>query len=132
MIREHYAAVKALLPADLTVYMGNVPETPTYPYVVLWGDQGRADTEALSDDPTDLTLRIHATVAGMSFDSVAIVIDRVRSALNRKKPAVAGRYVGPLVQSPVMGIQTDFTVNIPGEGHPLYAVDQYALQSAPG
>lgn len=132
MIREHYAAIQAMLPGSLTVYKGNVPDKPEYPYVVLWGDQGRADTEALSDNPTDLTLRVHVTVAGMSFDSVAIVIDLVRSALNRKKPAVAGRYVGPLVQSSVMGIQTDFTVNIPGEGHPLYAVDQYLLQSAPG
>jgi hypothetical protein len=131
MIAGHYAAVMALLPSDLTAYKGDVPGTPTYPYVVIWGDTGKEDTEALSDDPTTLTLKVYATVAGQTFDSAAIVLQRVRTALNRARPAVSGRVTHRMVQTPQMPIQADLSVSIPGVGHPFYAVDQYDLISDP-
>jgi hypothetical protein len=131
MIADHYAGVAALLPSDMTVYKGDVPGTPTYPYVVLWGDGGTAGTEALSDDPTTLTLKVYATVAGMTFDSAAIILQRVRTALNRARPTVPNRVTHRMVQTPQMPIQADLSVTIPGVGHPFYAVDQYDLISDP-
>jgi hypothetical protein len=131
MIADHYAGVAALLPSDMTVYKGDVPGTPTYPYVVLWGDGGTADTEALSDDPTTFTLKVYATVAGLSFDSAAIILQRVRTALNRARPTVPNRVTHRMVQTPQMPIQADLSVTIPGIGHPFYAVDQYDLISDP-
>jgi hypothetical protein len=131
MIADHYAGVAALLPSDMTVYKGDVPGTPTYPYVVLWGDGGTAGTEALSDDPTTLTLKVYATVAGMTFDSAAIVLQRVRTALNRARPTVPNRVTHRMVQTPQMPIQADLSVTVPGIGHPFYAVDQYDLISDP-
>lgn len=131
MIADHYAGVAALLPSDLTAYKGVVPDSPTYPYVVLWGDGGTADTEALSDDPTTLTVKVYATVAGLSFDSAAIILQRVRTALNRAKPTVPNRVTHRMVQTPQMPIQADLSISIPGIGHPFYAVDQYDLISDP-
>lgn len=131
MISEHYAAVRALLPADLTVYSGNVIEKPNYPYVIVWGNQGVEDSESLGEHTLDLMLRINVTCVGLSFDSVLITIDRTRRALNRAVPRVAGRAIGPLRQSYVMGIHTDEAVTVPGKGHPMYAVDQYSLYSTP-
>jgi len=130
-IAAHYAAIRALLPAGLQSYSGVVPDTPVYPYVVLWGSPGSEDSEALSDDPSTLTLRAYATYAGLSFDSVAITISRVRAVLNRARPTVAGRVTSRLVQSSQQPIQADLGVSVPGVGHPFYAVDQYELISDP-
>jgi hypothetical protein len=121
----------ALLPSVLTVYKGVVPDNPTYPYVVIWGDTGREDSEALSDDPSTLTLKVYATCAGLSFDAVAIALKLVRTALNRARPVVAGRVTYRMVQTPQQPIQADLGISIAGVGHPFYAVDQYDLTSEP-
>lgn len=130
-IAAHYAAVRALLPSSAKVYNGVVPDNPSYPYVVIWGDTGTEDTESLDDSPTTLTLKVYATVAGLTFDSAAVMVKIVRAALNRRRPVVAGRSCGPLMQSPQMPIQADLSVTVTGYGHPFYAVDQYDLTSDP-
>lgn len=135
MIREHYDAVQALLPSTVTVYRGSVPDTHTYPYVVLWGDlgdesSGGPDGDSLRDDLSVLSLRFRATYAGLTFDSVLIQCRNVRAALSRKTPTVAGRVCGPLRQSSLMDVQVDRDVTITGSGaHPFYAVDEFTLTS---
>lgn len=135
MIREHYDAVQALLPGTLSVYRGSVPATPSYPYVVLWGDlgdesSGGPDGASLRDDLSVLSLRFRATYAGLTFDSVLIMCRNVRAALSMKTPNVAGRVCGPLRQSSLMDVQVDRDVTISGSGaHPLFAVDEFALVS---
>ncbi len=131
MIAAHYAGVMALLPVGLQAYKGDVPDNPTYPYVVIWGDTGREDSEALSDIPSTLNLKVYATCAGLTFDSAAIALQLVRTALNRARPAVTGRVTYRMVQAPQMPIQADLSISIPGTGHPFYAVDQYDLISDP-
>jgi hypothetical protein len=132
VIKEHYDAVKALLPAGLTVYRGSVPSTPTYPYVVLWGDLGEEssggpDGDSLQDVPDVLSLRPRITYAGLTFDSVLIVARNVRAALNRKTPVVAGWSPGKLRQAPLMDVQTDTSVTLTGGANPVFAVDEFAL-----
>ena len=135
MIKEHYDAVKALLPSTVRVYMWNVPDGPQYPYVVLWGDlgdesSGGPDGESLDDVADVLSLRIRATYAGLTGDSVLIHCRNVRAALNRKTPTVTGWRTNPLRQSTLMDVQVDRDVTIPGSGtHPLFAVDEFALVS---
>ena len=135
MIKEHYDAVKALLPAGLTVYRGSVPSTPTYPYVVLWGDlgdesSGGPDGDSLRDVPDVLSLRPRITYAGLTFDSVLIVARNVRAALNRKTPVVAGWSPGRLRQASLMDVQTDTSVTLTGGANPVFAVDEFALVSS--
>jgi len=134
VIKEHYDAVKALLPAGLTVYRGSVPSTPTYPYVVLWGDlgdesSGGPDGDSLQDAPDVLSLRPRVTYAGLTFDSVLIVARNVRAALNRKVPVVAGWSPGRLRQASLMDVQTDTSVTLTGGANPVFAVDEFALVS---
>ena len=135
MIREHYAAVKALVPAGTTVYAWSVPGTPSYPYVCLWGDlgdetSGGPDGDSLQDVPDVLSLRVRATYVGLTGDSVLIVCRNVRAALNRKIPVVAGWSPGPLRQSSLMDVQTDESVTLTGGTHPVFAVDEFALVSS--
>lgn len=134
MIKEHYDAVKALLPSTVRVYMWSVPSTPSYPYVCLWGDLGEEssggpDGDSLCDVPDVLTLRVRATYAAVNGDSLGIVARNVRVALNRKTPSVAGWAPSKLRQSVLMDAQTDFDVDIPNQGNPIFAVDEFALVS---
>ena len=135
MIKEHYDAVKALLPGTVRVYMWNVPDSPSYPYVVLWGDlgdesSGGPDGDSLEDVPDVLSLRVRATYAGLTGDSVLIHCRNVRAALNRKRPAVAGWHTSELRQTSLMDVQVDRDVTITGTGaHPLFAVDEFTLVS---
>jgi len=135
VIKEHYDAVRALFPAGTTVYRGTVPEAPSYPYAVLWGDLGEEssggpDGDSLEDSLSVLSLRPRVTYAGLTFDSVLIVARNVRATLSRKSPAVTGWRTNPLRQSTLMDVQVDRDVTIPGSGaHPLFAVDEFALVS---
>ena len=134
MIREHYAAVKALLPPTVNVYMWSVPDSPQYPYVVLWGSlgdesSGGPDGTSLQDHQDVLSLNIRATYAGVNGDSALIVCRNVRAALNRKTPVVAGWKPGKLRQASLMDAQADLEVTLNGGGHPVYAVDEFSLVS---
>lgn len=144
MIKEHYRAVKALLPTTVTAYLfeagmddttGKV-STPKYPYVVLWGDLGREASgdengEALSDARVSLSFRMRATYAGLNGDSLMIVARNVRTALSRKVPVVAGRSCSKLRQDVLMDAQTDFDMTFTDGSHPVYAVDEFAFVSEP-
>ena len=135
MIREHYEAVKALLPSTVRVYMWSVPETPAYPYVVLWGDlgsesSGGPDGDSLEDVPDVLSLNIRATYVGLTWESALITARNVRAALNRKTPVVAGWMPSKLRQSSLMDSQTDTSVTLTGGANPVFAVDEFALVSS--
>jgi hypothetical protein len=135
VIKEHYDAVKALLPATVNVYMWRVPANATYPYVALWGglgdeSSGGPDGDSLRDVPSVLSLRIRATYAGTNGDSTMIVCRNVRAALNRKTPAVTGWMPQPLRQSSLMDAQADLDITLPDGSNPVYAVDEFALVSS--
>ena len=134
MIREHYAAVKALIPGTVNVYMWSVPDQPVYPYVVLWGSvgdesSGGVDGDSLLDRQDVLSLNIRATYAGVNGDSMLIVARNVRAALNRKTPTVAGWKPGRLRQASLMDGQADLSITLTGGAHPVYAVDEFSLVS---
>lgn len=134
MIKEHYDAVKALLPPTMRVHMWSVPADPVYPYVVLWGDLGEEssggpDGDSLRDVPDILSIRIRATYVGTTGDSMLIVAKNARAALNRKTPIVAGWRPNPLRQAVLMDGQVDRDVTLTGGGNPTFAVDEFALVS---
>ena len=134
MIKEHYDAVKALLPTTVRVHMWSVPADPIYPYVVLWGDLGEEssggpDGDSLDDVPDVLSLRIRATYVGLNGDSMLITARNVRAALNRKTPTVAGWRPSKLRQAVLMDGQVDTDVTLTGGGNPTYAVDEFTLVS---
>lgn len=134
MIKEHYDAVKSLLPSTVRVHMWSVPADPVYPYVVLWGDLGEEssggpDGDTLADRADVLSLRVRATYVGLNGDSMLIMARNVRAALNRKTPNVPGWHPGPLRQFVLMDGQVDRDVTLTGGGNPVFAVDEFALVS---
>lgn len=132
MILAHYKAVQALIPAQgFAVYLGQVKGTPSYPYVVLWGDLGTEATEAMCGDPDHLDLRIRATYSALGFEQCLWVAQKVRTTLTRKTPVVPGWFPGRLNQSALTDVQTDFDVTVDGS-NPMFAVDEFALISRRG
>jgi hypothetical protein len=129
MIREHFKAVAALIRPSIDVHLWEVPDDPTFPYVLLWGSLGGEVADTLDDQPRSIEVRIRATYVGVNGDSVAGVAVKVRADLNRKQPVVEGWSPQRLVQSSLADIQKDESVTLPGEGHPLRAVDEFFLQS---
>lgn len=132
MIAAHYEAIKALIPSRFTAYLFDVPANPVFPYVVIWGDPGTSGSESLDPTPRDLSLNPRVTCVGVNYESCLIVLQAVRTALNRARPVVAGRFVHELVQEPLLDIRPDRDVTIPGTNtHPIFAVDGYTLLSEP-
>ena len=128
----HYKALEAMLPAGVRVYLFDVPDVPTYPYVVLWGDPGLEGSESLDSTPVDLALSPRVTCVGATYESCLIVLRKAREAFNRQTPVVAGRKVHELVQAPLKEIAPDREVTIPGSNRPpIYAVDELTLLSEP-
>lgn len=129
MIKEHFKAVKALIRPTIDVHIWEVPDSPTFPYVLLWGSLGDEVADTLNDQPRSFETRIRATYVGVNGDSVAGIAAKVRQDVNRKRPEVEGWSVQPLQVSSLADIQPDQSVTIDGVGHPLRAVDEIFLQS---
>ena len=126
-VGDFYRVVGGLIPDAVTVYEGNVPDKPSFPYAVLWGSFGDEVSESLCDVPDVLRVNFRVTYVGLSLASAAWVASKVRPALNRSKPYVHGWVSGRMRQAALMDIQTDFTVTLTDGSHPVYAVDEFAL-----
>ena len=123
--RDHWLAFLALLPSDLTVYRGNVPAAPKYPYVLAGMGVGTREAETVSDEPSEHTNRYRITVAGLTEDSVMIVQDRTRDVLDRATPTLPGWSTARLRLNPLTPVLEDLTVSLTEGRHPFYAVDEY-------
>jgi hypothetical protein len=130
---DHIAGIKALLqPYGRSVYFGEAPETPSYPYVLLWASPGllRADeVDGVQDDLNDL---LGVTTVAATSDAVLVAVKRVRGYLLGKRPSVDGRYVQPLRLEDSQRVKPDRDVTIGKTNtHPSFAVDMYRLISEP-
>lgn len=134
MIREHYLAVRDLIPdgPDYKRYFGSVPKSPSYPYVVVWGDLGTSGSESLADVVDQLELRPRVTYVGSGYEQVMWLADKIRPLLNRARPAVAGWSPGRMRQSPLRPPEEDNDVVLPGttDSYVWSAVDEFPFVSA--
>lgn len=129
-LRAHYDAVAAMIPSKYKLYQWDVPEIPTYPYVLLWGNIGNEYTEALSGSPDSGSYRPKLTYAGQTGAQLLTVVDAVRSALNNRAPVVAGWSPSRLRQTSLIDAQADRSVTIPGtSSHPVFCVDEFPFTS---
>jgi hypothetical protein len=129
MIRAHVTAVVGLLDAvaNLTVYDGEVPNTPTLPYVVVFSDQGpatRTGFEAVSDR-RDFTFQTSAV--GSTPEQARWAAEKTSAALLDVTPTVASRTCWPITHLGSQPTRPDLDVD-----PPVYlAVDQWRLPSIP-
>ena len=128
MIRDHVAAVVALVDADpnVTVYDGQVPNEPSLPYVVIRTDSGRRERSALPASSDRVTVRIWATSVGETRASAQWVSEKVTTALLDVRPTVTGRSCFPITSVNSQPAREDDVVK------PLvFALDEFELVSIP-
>lgn len=132
MITEHLAAVKALLGSvtPTTVYFGQVPNEPSFPYLVLYMDTGIDDETKLCATPDAATFRFQITSVGMSDTAVGIVADKGRTAVLGVRPVVAGWKTNPIRRETSIPVRADKDVTVPPLNlHPMFGVDTYVFES---
>lgn len=132
MIREHYLAVRDLIPdgPGYTRYFGSVPASPSYPYVCVWGDFGTNHSESLAAVPDQVDLRPRVTYSGVVYDQVMWLADKIRPYLNRVSPTVNGWTAGKMSVFPLRPPEEDQDVTLPGSNtYPWAAVDEFPFTS---
>ncbi len=131
MTKAHYDAFQARLPAGLKSHRGFVTgklASPDYPYVVLGGGGGDESTEALSGNIDSLEFRLRTTYAGLSFDAVLTIMDRVRRAFLDTPLTVPGWACSTVRQNEALPIQRDADVTLSDTGlKPMFAVDEFTV-----
>lgn len=133
-VRAHYAALESVLRAELpttyTVYAFDVPASPKFPYVLLWGDLGRETGEAMCGTPDLLNLRPRITYAGTTGYSILSVADKVRAVLFDRALSVTDWSSTRMQQTSLAPVQPDFQVTIPNTTqHPSFCVDEFPFTS---
>lgn len=133
MIAAHFNAVKALLPAQVTVYDTDAGSAPTFPYVVLWGgDVGRYSVDvAQSQDVAGGTIGV--TCTALTAGAARSLQSTLADLLDGQVVDVPGRQGFELVEQDVRPVQVDRDVQIPTSGggsrYPFYAVLTYRVES---
>lgn len=129
-MRDHVDAVKALLEAhEIDSYWVDVPGSPKYPYVLLWGPAWGNSVEgaASGDKPMDRPLM--ATCVAENADVLLTFVELVKTILDRAQPAVPGRHAALYYRrSEVVDVDRKITIPITNR-HPAFAVENYRYRS---
>jgi len=114
-----------------TAYFGDVPEAPTYPYVLLWTSAGSLESNVLGG-VRDLAEPLGVTMVATTPIGTLAMGPHVRDALVGFAPATSAWRVEAL-RPPYdsRAVQLDRDVILPGRGHPAFAVDLYDLTGTP-
>jgi hypothetical protein len=121
----HVTAVLGLLTgAGVTCHDGAVPANPSYPYAVLYINEGDHDETDLTSASRQQTYDVQITAVGATAASARICATKARVALVDVIPTVAGRTCWP--------VREDRDITLTGTAtHPFYAVDTYRVASLP-
>jgi hypothetical protein len=112
----------------MTLYEGQVPSKPSFPYAVLYADTGVEDATKLCGGSNRLDYRFQITSVGLTAASVFIVVDAARSLVLDVRPTIAGRTCRRVDHETSIPVRPDEDVTITETGrHPMYAVDTYRL-----
>lgn len=135
-MRAHISAIRALIPAAYATYFVDVPDAPTYPYVLLWTSAGAPGLETpVCDTNRDLDAVLGVTHVATTPDGALIATERTRAVLQPGggilRLSVPGRAAW-LKRFDSRDVQVDRDVTLPASNrHPAFAVDLYRLTSTP-
>jgi hypothetical protein len=131
VIDEHIAAFAALVDAvpNVTVYADEaVPNNPSYPYVVLYGNQGLPSRTSMDPVSDQRETTVQSTVVAVTQGQARALADRVEAAVLDVRPTVAGRISAPVEKRSSQPVRLDHDIKPPV----FYAVDVWAFTTIPG
>lgn len=132
-MKAHLDAAKAILEGiGYAVYIGDVPGSATYPYVLLWSSAGNLDSPAMCGEQSDLDDLMYVTMTAVTSDAALFMAPTIRQALIGARLVVPGRFVQPLRITGSQRVQVDQQVTLPKPNrHPAFVVDSYRVISEP-
>lgn len=112
-------------------YLGEVTvPRPDMPYILVkLPTVNMGSGEALDGQLRELSYLQPLTVVAAAADRLLTVLDDVRAALEGYELQVGRQYVEPLKLSYSSGMFRDDQVDLPGKGHPFYAVDMWQVRA---
>lgn len=117
---------------DITVYFGDVPEKPSFPYVLLWSGAGRMRSESLCGTRDVLRDTLGVTMVAATPEGVLMFAPDVRALLDGWAPTVPGRHCDELRVYDSQPVVVDRNIALTGTNrHPSYVVDLYRISSTP-
>ncbi|GAB3376233.1 hypothetical protein [Amycolatopsis echigonensis] len=132
-VAAHHAAILGLLQGgspSFTVYDGQVPDQPAFPYAVLYMDTGIDDETKLSRIPDKAVFRFQVTSVGLTAASALVVVDQTRARVLGVRAAVAQRALNPIRKETSLPVREDRDVtDTATKRHPMFAVDTYVFES---
>jgi hypothetical protein len=132
-VSKHHDAILGLLRAGsptFTVYDGQVPNQPVFPYAVLYMDTGIDDETKLCGDPDKATFRFQVTSVGLTVASALVVVDETRARVLGVRPAVDGRATVRIRKETTIPVREDRDVTDTATNrHPCFGVDTYVFES---
>lgn len=132
-VSNHHAAILGLLQSgspSFTVYDGQVPDEPVFPYAVLYMDTGIDEATKLCGDPDTATFRFQVTSVGLTVPSALVVVDETRARVLGTRPAVDGRAVVRIRKETTIPVREDKDVTDTATNrHPCFGVDTYVFES---
>jgi len=114
--RAHAAAVFALLDAEpnLTVYDGDIPDTPAARYAVMYVTSPLDRGPRLSAHMSQRLLTVSVLCFGDSPNECRWVIEKTQARLRRVRPVVADRTCTPLRLVTAGQVAPDSSIEPPG------------------
>ena len=130
----HVEGVLSLLEGlPYTLYRGQVPDRPSFPYVVVFADTGREDSSGrrLTGHARD-AFDVQVNSVALSDAAVRVVADDVRRRLLNARPTIPGRRCGLIRHQSSIPVRADRDVTDPDTGlNPMWSADMYTFQSVP-
>ena len=134
MSSAHFAAVRELLEDfPFTLYEGQVPDRPTFPYAVLFMDTGRGDESGRKMSGQARAVHdFQVKSVALSDAAVRLVVDVVHSRLIDARPSVSGCRSGRVRHVTSIPVRADLDVTDPETGlSPMFATDTFSFRSTP-
>ena len=133
MTAAHMGAVLQLLEEfPHTLYVGQVPDQPSFPYAVIYMDTGRGGDLRLSGHTRRRTFDFQITSVGLTDTAVRIVADAASDLLLDRRPRVPGYSSGRIRHVTSVPVRPDTDVrDTETRLHPMFSVDTYSFRSTP-
>lgn len=120
---SEFIALLKSIPAGCPVHEGSVPNSPSFPYVLVNRILPTVSHRAISRAPQARVTRWRLTVAGLSDASVSIIADQCQSVL--EGVLIGGQRVEETLGAPE--VYEDLDVTLTSGTHPLVTKQEWRV-----
>lgn len=120
---SEFIALLKSIPAGCPVYEGSVPNSPSFPYVLVNRVLPTVSHRAISRAPQARVTRWRLTVSGLSDASASIIADQCQSAL--EGVLIGGQRVEETLDVPE--VYEDLDVTLTNGTHPLVTKQEWRV-----